>query len=350
MSMKRHRSLCWRHLAVAPYTGSPFKGGVDSAIVFFHKNTKFDGTEPVVIALHGHGGLALSNAPGSPYFAYQLYELARAGYIVVAIDQGGTGGWASPIVETIVSNCITWATSPRTDPDFVGGLGGRTGQVFLWGYSMGGCLAISYAKNHQSQISGVVAYAPAVDMDVFRGISSAYLTEVNSLFATYYTQKTNTAQTLGTSGISLEVGDTSSFPAAGSGYRILPGALVQTAGLFSYTSKDATHLLGATVSSGTMLCSVGDYITEVHTYNALSGYDPVNDAGAGAYASGVYNVPTRVIHGMSDIIVVPANIAAFLTAANNPIISEVQLSGDHTTIFPQMADDFQLQFVGTYHH
>lgn len=340
MTLKRSRALCTRYWNPAPYTGSPLTFGLDSAVVMFNKRTKFDGTEPVILAFHGHGGNGASMATADPYFAHELMELARVGWIVVCPDIGGGTGWPSPLIETIITACYTWATSAH-DPavvDFSDGLGGKPGKVELYGYSMGGGNAVTYSHNHPDRVAACIAINPAINLDVFAS------PEIDMLYAAFRATKTGGTQTINAVASTTQWSDTSGMPAAGFAVRLGSSGF----SVFHYTGKDATHLTGCTASPS-VTCSNNNIVSPYPSYTGHEGFNAHYDAAQGLYLPAHYAVPTRLYHGTADATVVPSTIAEFLTNAANAGIQEFPVAGgDHVTTFLSLGDGDNVSFLATY--
>lgn len=349
MTLKRDRSVLWKGFGVAPYVGSPYSFDVDNCGVMFNKYTRFDGTEPVVIGFHGHSGTGL--AMGVPFlpFGVQLVEMARHGFIVVSIGAGGIAGWPSPIVEQIILNAYTWATSPRLDPDFATGLGGKPGKVGVYGYSMGGGNAITFAKNHPDKVAACMVLAPAISLDEF--YTGSTLAEIDILFASAWANKVGASQTIPAAGtVDLLVDDTTAIGlsgfTSGNAWRLGSGGALG----FNFTGIDGTHLLGASRAAGAITATANNVlIVPLGAYHGDEGFDATNDAALGRYSPGSYDIPTRLAHGSADTTVIPSTIATFLGLADNPIIEETLLLGaDHTNLFQYLASDRDVPWLAEF--
>jgi pimeloyl-ACP methyl ester carboxylesterase len=347
MTLTRDRAVYFRPIPPpGPYTGSPLSFG-DGVGIMFNPHTKFDGTEPVIVALHGHGGSGRVNGVAFLPFGAQLVEYARAGYIVVMPDAGGAEGWSSPMIDTVLQNVIAWATAAKVSDDWVGGLGGKPGPVNGWGYSMGGGVMLAFAKNHPTLIASAVVIAPAVSLDVFM---PDYYIDVLYCGAAAFTTKTGGGtQTVPTTPSTVTLTgfvDTSGL-AAGPAWVDRIGA--SDCKPFFYTSKTSTTLVGCQAGSGTVSVGVGNIVAQGLLYTGHEGYNPQYDADHAQYANGVYTVPTRLYHGDSDTTVLPAWIAAFLASANNPIIDEHLIVGaTHTNWMDYLRVEEDLAFFATH--
>jgi alpha-beta hydrolase superfamily lysophospholipase len=326
MSLKRHRAAIWEFVAPVPVAGNPYELGIETAAVIYNARTLFDGTEPLVVACHGHGGSGLNFGIPNYAFGHQIVELARAGFIVVSCDAGGSAGWASPIVDGIVTAVIGWAQTPRTST-LATGVGAKAGLVGAYGYSMGGGVVLGYAKNHPDKIGVCSVLNPAVSLD---NLWSQYGTEIDILYTTARCTKQGGTTTINQTPATCQVDDASGMPASGYCYRV---GTSDTKTLH-YTSKDATHLYGVTIAAGSTTAGNGNIFTPSGAYTGHEGFNPTWDAGQGQYSAGNYAVPTILRHGGADTTVTPASIATFLAAANNPAITEeLFAAATHTSVF-----------------
>lgn len=339
MTLKRSRAAVTRFFLIGAYTPSPYAFN-DAVLITSNKHTKFDGTEPLVVAFHGHGGVGYNMGVPFPYFGHQLIELARAGYIVISIDAAGPRGWPSPLTQTVIDAAIAWAQAPRVDEDFAGGLGAKPGKIATYGYSMGGGNAITYAKNHPAKVAAVMAINPAINLDVFFG------PEIDALYAGAQFGYASGAVTLTAAPQSVTVqGGTAQFDAAGTIARW--GASDVRA--FSYTGKTGTQLTGCTSSTGNLPVTNGNVLAQGGKYTGHEGHNAHYDAQLGLYSPGAYDIPTKLTHGLADTTVTPAMIDPFLADANNPLIHEVvHIPANHTDVFQYMPSDADVAWLAAY--
>lgn len=341
MSLTRSRSVCWRYIPFGAYVGSPQNAGIDGVQIIFNKRAKFDGTEPGILMLHGHSGTAYAMGVPFPTFTHQALEMVRAGYIVVSIDAGGTRGWPSPLVNAVIENAVAWMQQPKTDDDFASGVGVKAGKIGLYGYSMGGGNAITYARLHPSKVAACLLFAPAINLDVF------YSPEVDCLYCGSAYIAASGASTVTTSPSTVTTfSDASVLDPAGVIDRVSGTSVVQ----FAYTSRDTTHLFGCTVASGTVAIGNGNILAQANRYTGHEGFNAHYDASIGLYSSSTYQIPTRLYHGSADTTVAPATIAAFLASAANPgyLIDHIIPNAIHTDLFQYLASEADIPFMANY--
>lgn len=115
-----------------------------------------DPKERTIILLHGRTWTA-REIQQTPTLAVLMDKLVRNGYTGLSIDAGQGDTWGNTASETAVGNAITWAKGSGniTDP---------TKKVVLLGHSMGGFVGFNYAKNHSSDIAGIIGGAPGTNL------------------------------------------------------------------------------------------------------------------------------------------------------------------------------------------
>lgn len=332
----------------APYTPTPYTF-LDGCLVMFNGATRFDGTEPLILFMHGHGnvGSVASNAsPAFPYFTHIAMEWARRGFIVASIDGGGGTGWPSPMVNAVMERALAWmkhAHDPTTNLDFTDGLGVYPGKHIMAGYSMGGGNAISFAKNHQADVAACHIVNPAINLDVFLPNPEMDMLYIPTGTTPYANKQGGTQAVSLTVPVNLTVVNGMNLP-AGPGYLdVFRSNAVESC---YYQSRDATHINQVLAFGNAFSCSNGNLLISAPNYTGHEGYNAIYDALHGQYSPANYHVPTRLIHGMADTTVIPSTIAAFLAAAANPGIQEVQYpTAGHVTIYEQMPDTDDIQFL-----
>lgn len=339
MSVQRSRSVCWRYIPNGAYVGSPYSAS-EGVQIIYNKRARFDGTEPVIIALHGHSGTAYANGVPFPTFAHQCLEFVRAGYIVVAIDHGGTRAWPSPLVDQVVLNAYNWAVTPKTDDEFLLGLGGKPGKVGVYGYSMGGGVGLSFARLHPTLVAFCLAFAPAINLDVFAS------PEIDVLYAGSAFTYASGSATVNTSPSSVLCLDTTNLPSSGTIDRLSSTSVVT----FNYSGKDPTHLLNCSVPSGSVPISNGNVLARAGLYTGHEGYNAHYDATIGRWSPSNYQIPTRIYHGSADTTVVPSTIDQWLLDAANPgYLDRTLLPGaSHTDLFQQVASERDIPWLANY--
>lgn len=114
-------------------------------------------TKRGVIFCHGAGGSALNalHLTGIPRQAEIVRTVADEGYTVLAGDFGGAQTWGNDTSLTRVGQAVTHLTALS---------GVNTGKVHLIGISMGGLVALNYAKANPTLVSSVTALIPTIDL------------------------------------------------------------------------------------------------------------------------------------------------------------------------------------------
>lgn len=112
------------------------------------------------------------NALGGPP---HVQFLAEHGFAVLSIDAGGGLTWGNAASQTALGNAIAWARAQ--------GFCSPTAKVLLLGYSMGGAVALNYAKDHPTVVAGVIGEAPTVDLD---GMYPGFAAEMDAAYGGSY--------------------------------------------------------------------------------------------------------------------------------------------------------------------
>jgi pimeloyl-ACP methyl ester carboxylesterase len=119
------------------------------------------GTHTGIIAIHGHGGDAMTWQIGEPNatpLGPHVHTLAGHGNIVQSIDAGGPSAFAN----VAAMNAITAAYNRLISPT---GLGAKGPKVALMGWSMGGGAVLNWCRRNPTLVSKVLLWTP---MLVFR--------------------------------------------------------------------------------------------------------------------------------------------------------------------------------------
>lgn len=331
-----------KRLDLAPYLPISPYSFYDSCLVMFNGAEKFDGTSPLLLFLHGHGGSALPGGGLSGFLASpHLIEFARRGFIVIYPDLAATYGWSGPITQAMIAGIVTWAKAAHNPAnDFSDGLGCHPGKHFMAGYSMGGNNALVYTQQNQDKVYALITYAPAVSMDAAVVLdppqSGREVDVFSASIATHLWAVKNGTQSVSAVASTLNFGDTSLLNAAPS-YVLVPRAADVKAVL--YTGKTANTLTGCTTTEGTFSFLNGMVAVKPGQYDTNGIHNPIKRAVATTdYRPANYVVPTRIRHGLADVLVVPSHIYTFVAGAANPTkIEAIQYpSADHTTIFDAM--------------
>ncbi len=132
-----------------------------------------EGPFPLVVMNHGHGGGRQENGG----FGSIAEELAKAGIMTVRMDFPGSGDSTEPFTEGYLSNMISDSNASLAyvlenypaDPDRLG----------IFGYSMGGRIALTVAATGDNPYKAVALLAPSADpgenlLNSFMGGPEAY--------------------------------------------------------------------------------------------------------------------------------------------------------------------------------
>lgn len=335
MTVQHNRAVFWDYFPVAPYDAT------DECAIIYNKSTKFNGTAPLMIGLHGHGGDAYSLSPALTYFSHNMIQFARAGWIVVSMGAGLRGrGWSSPPTDARITAAVTWAKTGVGS----GGLGAKNSKHFFYGYSMGGGNALVATRLHPAEVAATIAVAPAVDIDAFAAPVGAIRNEIQALYATYSTTASESKSITGAS-TTLLVASTAAFPASGTCLVWNATAVFE----LGYTSKDATHFYGVTYGLGTATVTNADTIYPGGMYNSSLGYVPLYDAQHGLWDATAITVPVHVIGGGADATITPAMLTAFFAAITNANISRFTFpTATHTDVFQYMPTDMNIAWMAQF--
>lgn len=123
-----------------------------ASLLVYEKNTMFDQSRPLIIALHGHGGGAVQYQPGGVIPAV-AEALANAGYIFLSIDTG-SASWASDAAMTAITDAVNWVASKV-----------KVGKIGVMGYSMNGLGALNWIKRNPTKVAAAWLWNPLLDLD-----------------------------------------------------------------------------------------------------------------------------------------------------------------------------------------
>lgn len=133
-------------------------------------NRGIDMPRRAIIGIHGHGADSRTWQPG-----WQGGDHAQAaadrGYWVFSSDAGGPTTWGNDVGVAAITALYNYAVS----------LGCGT-KVALMPWSMGALLALQWLKLNPTLVAGVLAWAPALNLDYYHGGSDA--TEINAAYTT----------------------------------------------------------------------------------------------------------------------------------------------------------------------
>jgi alpha-beta hydrolase superfamily lysophospholipase len=118
----------------------------------------WDPAKPLILSGHGHSAAASGPYVGVPvpgYGARTYSAMLDAGFAVVLTDSAGGKSWGGAAAVTEYDAARTWAQSK---------LGLPTGPAHAFGFSMGGCLAATWAADNTDCLS-LTLVCPALDLD-----------------------------------------------------------------------------------------------------------------------------------------------------------------------------------------
>jgi alpha-beta hydrolase superfamily lysophospholipase len=128
--------------------------------VLMADTTPRDGTAPLAVYCHGHGGGALAGFdPVNTGQRHNVVGLARAGYIVVSSDMKGPASWGNDAAQASIDSAIAHGQTRYR---------ARTGQVLMIGTSMGGAAALAFTARYPAKVAGCIAIIPILDLDTAR--------------------------------------------------------------------------------------------------------------------------------------------------------------------------------------
>lgn len=122
------------------------------------RSWKGDGSLPVVLAGHGHnsspvGPYCSVPPPGYGWPSWATY--LRLGLAIVMIDAGGGKTWNADVALGHMEAARLFSVNEL----------GASGQVHLSGFSMGGCLALTYAAENPASALSVSAVCAPLSID-----------------------------------------------------------------------------------------------------------------------------------------------------------------------------------------
>lgn len=242
-------------------------------------------TTKCIIGCHGRNGDAVQYSPVSPLGPLAWYLVDNGRYALLSVDHARINSWLDPDGIRAMDDALAYLTT----------LGFYTTRVGLMGWSMGGGLALNWAKRNPSRVSGVWCWNPVTDLRFFHDTSGSYTpaypgtgatqaptgwpAEIDTAFAASTTSSGSvTIPASGGAGVTVTVanakGFTDQYRGATLGYA--QATTTTPAGTFTYTSKDDTHLYGC-VSTGAAI-SVTASTTVAQTYTqARTIHNPYED-------------------------------------------------------------------------
>lgn len=115
---------------------------------------KADGTRRLIVWCHSAGGSAAEPwTPGNNVLP-ALETIFNLGLPVISADMSGVG-WGNDASQTALLDAITYAASA---------LNPITSKVILCGVSMGGMLALNWARANPTKVSGIALFYPATSL------------------------------------------------------------------------------------------------------------------------------------------------------------------------------------------
>lgn len=166
-------------------TGYSLTSPSEAQLLGRRKEDPRNGTVPLILGLHGHGGGAQQytpwNLPNAGGPVYHVYKLIEAGYMVLGIDAGGPTAWSDQAAMDRITDALNWA----------GTQGLRVGRVGVMGWSMGSFTALNWMKRNPSRVACAWLWTPASDLDFFYnvGYTPSYGNANNVVPGTQYTQE-----------------------------------------------------------------------------------------------------------------------------------------------------------------
>lgn len=154
-----------------------------------------DGTRRAVIYCHGSQGRSWEashpSASGLPSLTAQLRSLVDAGFPLLSCDNGLVGAgavpsssesWANNNAISRVADAVAYAQSPS-------GMGAKTDKVLLIGASMGGAVAMAYARANPSKVAGLILLRPVASLQDFGTVNG--FTGINGAYGGTYSDTTD---------------------------------------------------------------------------------------------------------------------------------------------------------------
>jgi acylglycerol lipase len=111
-----------------------------------------DAVRATVVLAHGA-------SEHSSRYAWTAEQLGARGYATYALDHRGHGHSAGPRAY------IDRMDNVVADLDTLVDTAAGTGQLFLLGHSMGGCVALAYTLQHQAKLDGLILSAPLAALE-----------------------------------------------------------------------------------------------------------------------------------------------------------------------------------------
>lgn len=116
-------------------------------------NPRYSSGGRPVFYLHGRGSTALEVM--DPVYGAVAAELAKRGYLVIAIDAGSTTNWGNDVSISRISTARTWLQNSKWAAD-------ASKPPILLGASMGALPALSFARTNS--VAAVATFVGAVDL------------------------------------------------------------------------------------------------------------------------------------------------------------------------------------------
>lgn len=132
--------------------------GAETRVVIIPRGYKQDHSVPPVILGHGHslaaqGPYATPPAVGFGWAALEPYM--RLGIPMCIIDAGGANKWNSDAAVQLMEDARAWMVANYSAKD---------GPAHIFGFSMGGTLAATYAAAHPDKTKTLVLACPGLDI------------------------------------------------------------------------------------------------------------------------------------------------------------------------------------------
>lgn len=136
------------------YGTSRYQSG-EADCVFLPKRWKGDGTRIGIVWEHSAGQTAAGIKNAANTGQYTLAHAVAEYFPVVVADLGGQLTWGNATAQTRLGTARSYLQSTY---------GAKAGPVVLIGVSMGGLLAVNWAKNNPSLVACIAGITPASDL------------------------------------------------------------------------------------------------------------------------------------------------------------------------------------------
>ena len=161
-------------------SGSSYPGtvtGGQKAVLFQPRAWMPNGAGKGILAQHGHGADALQFTAATDTIGDHASKLADAGFAVLAGDEAGGASWGGAAAMTAMDDLYAYL---QTGPSKC-----RSGRVGLFGWSMGGLVALNWMKRNPTKVGCVWLWSPVTDLDWAR-TQAAWTAEVNAAYGGDY--------------------------------------------------------------------------------------------------------------------------------------------------------------------